>query len=92
MQKKPWLVYNSLLRISTSLYCYNNDAHLNIVSVCLFFTITIRALERTRTITSVSLSEERQILKEISSIKRIKPQVEEYNKMDEKVQVVKVCL
>lgn len=57
-----------------------------------FFTITIRALERTRTITSVSLSEERQILKEISSIKRIKPQVEEYNKMDEKVQVVKVCL
>jgi len=48
-----------------------------------------KALERARTITSVSLSEERQILKEISSIKRIKPQVEEYNKMDEKVQVVK---
>jgi len=48
-----------------------------------------KALERKRTVTSVSLAEERQILKEISIIKRIKPQVEEFNKMDEQVQVVK---
>lgn len=88
---KQWLVYSSLLCISTSSYCYNNDAHLNILFVCLIFTIN-RALERKRTVTSVSLAEERQILKEISSIKRIKPQVEEYNKMDEQVQVVKVCV
>jgi hypothetical protein len=55
------------------------------------FLLSSRALERKRTITSVSNAEERQILKEISGIKRTKLQVEEYNKMDEQVQLVKVC-
>ena len=50
----------------------------------------IRALEHKRTITSVSLAEERQILKEINSLKRTKLQVEEYNKMDEQAQSMKV--
>ena len=52
----------------------------------------IRALEHKRTITSVSLAEERQILKEINSLKRTKLQVEEYNKMDEQAQSMKVSM
>jgi hypothetical protein len=47
-------------------------------------------LERKRTITSVSLAEERQILKEIAGIKRSKMQVDEYNAMDKQMQDIRV--
>ena len=49
------------------------------------------ALERKRTITSIPLSEERQILKQINGIKKSKTQVEEYNAYDKTVQGTKVC-
>lgn len=48
-----------------------------------------KALEHKRTITSIALAEERQILKEIKGIKRTKVQVEEYNKMEDQVQSMK---
>ena len=48
------------------------------------------ALERKRTITSVSLQEERQILKQINGTKKVITQVEEYNAYDKSVQDTKV--
>ena len=50
------------------------------------------ALERKRTITSVSLQEERQILKQINGTKKVITQVEEYNAYDKSVQDTKVRL
>jgi len=47
------------------------------------------ALEHKRTVTSISLAEERQILKQINGIKKTKTQVEEYNKMEDEVQFIK---
>jgi hypothetical protein len=47
-------------------------------------------LERNRTINSISLAEERQILKEIAAVKRGMVQVEEYNTLEKQVQEVKV--
>jgi len=58
-------------------------------SIILFSTV-IRALEYKRTVTSIPLAEERQILKEIHGIKRTKVQVEEYNKMENQIQSMKV--
>jgi uncharacterized coiled-coil DUF342 family protein len=49
-----------------------------------------RALERKRTITSVSIAEERQILKEIKVIQKSKTAVDEYNAYDKQVQETKV--
>ncbi|KAG7355708.1 KH domain containing protein [Nitzschia inconspicua] len=49
----------------------------------------IEALERKRTINSVTLAEERQILKEIAAVKRIKLQVEEYHKLERQAQDLK---
>jgi hypothetical protein len=40
----------------------------------------------------MSLAEERQILKEISVIKRMKGQVEEYNTIEKRVQDIKVSM
>jgi uncharacterized coiled-coil DUF342 family protein len=48
------------------------------------------ALERKRTINSVSLAEERQILKEIAGIKRNKTHVDEYFSLEKQVQDLKV--
>lgn len=48
------------------------------------------ALERKRTITSIPLAEERQILKEIAAVKRSKSQVDEYHEMEKHIQDVKV--
>ena len=50
------------------------------------------ALERKRTITSISLSEEKQILKQIAGIKKTKTQVEEYNVHNKSIQDLKVCV
>lgn len=47
------------------------------------------ALEHERTVTSISLAEERQILKQIHSIKRAKTQIVDYNKIEDEVQVMK---
>jgi uncharacterized coiled-coil DUF342 family protein len=47
-------------------------------------------LERKRTITSVSIAEERQILKEIKVIQKSKTAVDEYNAYDKQVQETKV--
>jgi hypothetical protein len=49
------------------------------------------ALERKRTIKSIPLAEERQILKEISVIKKSKAIVEEYRSYDKTIQETKVC-
>ena len=40
--------------------------------------------------TSISLAEERQILKQINGIKKTKIQIEEYDKMEDDVQSMKV--
>jgi len=48
-----------------------------------------KALEHKRTVTSISLAEERQILKEIHGIKKAKIQVEDYNKMEYEIQLMK---
>jgi hypothetical protein len=50
----------------------------------------LSALERERTITSVSLAEERRILKEIHNMGKSKTQVEEYLNMEKQVQEKKV--
>jgi len=50
------------------------------------------ALEHKRTVTSISLAEERQILKEINGIKKAKIQAENFNKMEEEIQVMKKLL
>jgi len=50
------------------------------------------ALEHKRTVTSISLAEERQILKEINGIKKAKIQAEDFNKMEEEIQVMKKLL
>ena len=49
-----------------------------------------RALEFQRTTTSLILSDEKQILKEITGIQRLKNQIEEYNACEAKVQETKV--
>ena len=56
------------------------------------FKIYNSALERKRTITSISLSEEKQILKQIAGIKKTKTQVEEYNVHNKSIQDLKVCV
>ena len=55
-----------------------------------YFVLFVRALEHKRTVTSISLAEERQILKEINGIKKSKTKVEDFNKMEEEIQVMKV--
>ncbi len=47
-------------------------------------------LEHKRTVTSISLAEERQILKEINAVKKTKIKVEEFNKEEHEVQSMKV--
>jgi uncharacterized coiled-coil DUF342 family protein len=55
-----------------------------------YFLKILSALERKRTITSVPLAEERQILKEISKIKKSKLEVEAFLAHDKAVQETKV--
>ena len=52
--------------------------------------ISPRSLEHKRTITSVSLAEERQILKEIDIVKKSKTQLEEYHAILKRVEDTKV--
>ena len=47
-------------------------------------------LEHKRTVTSISLAEERQILKEMNAVKKAKIKVEEFNKEEHEVQSMKV--
>lgn len=47
-------------------------------------------LERKRTINSMSLAQERLILKEIASVQKGKVKVEEYNTVDKQIQEIKV--
>lgn len=49
----------------------------------------MRDLEKKRTTTSMSLTDERQILKQINTIQKTKTQVEEYQAMDQRVQEIK---
>ena len=51
---------------------------------------TTRALEFKRTTTSMSLSEEKAILREIAQIKTVKSQLETYNDYENKIQDKKV--
>lgn len=48
-----------------------------------------RALERQRTINSMSLSEERQILKDINIVRKIKAQVEEYHTVEKTIEDIR---
>ena len=50
----------------------------------------VRKLEHKRTVTSISLAEERQILKEINVVKKTKMKVEEFIKAENEVQSMKV--
>jgi hypothetical protein len=51
-----------------------------------------RALEFKRTTTSMSLSEEKAILREIAQIKNVKSQLEHYNDFEDKIQDKKVSI
>ena len=53
-----------------------------------FLTLSVihRELEKQRTITSMPLAEERQILKEINYTKKQKLQLDEYNAIDKEIQ------
>lgn len=75
----------------------DDDDYFNIMCLFLIFrddfsylVVFVRALEHKRTVTSISLAEERQILKEINGIKKAKIQAEDFNKMEEEIQVMKV--
>lgn len=48
-----------------------------------------KVLEQERTVTSISLAEERQILKQINGVKKAKTKVTEYKKMEDEVQFLK---
>jgi hypothetical protein len=48
------------------------------------------ALERERTITSISLAEEREILKQINFVKKSELQIEEYNAIEKQIQEKRV--
>ena len=57
-----------------------------------FLTLSVihRELEKQRTITSMPLAEERQILKEINYTKKQKLQLDEYNAIDKEIQEKRV--
>eukprot|EP00980_Cylindrotheca_fusiformis_P002553 scaffold603_cov118-Cylindrotheca_fusiformis.AAC.5 len=52
----------------------------------------IDSLERERTITSISLAEERQILKEINFVKKSQSQIEEYDALEKQIQEKKTAI